>query len=182
MVKVDIINGGGGYTRPIPIDTVPTTTVGIDIGAATAYRDYYYEIVKNLAGDWLWAVYIGTRVSWGLSGVLISGGTSATKAEALAQVTTIIDNLSTDEDYIAPDIQDDASIELEDVPELDLGGAFGTPTDIPIITGNGNGNGNGDGNGNGNGLEGEYAFIGLIALAGLAWLLFSKEGAAVSGD
>jgi hypothetical protein len=31
-------------------------------------------------------------------------------------------------------------------------------------------------------LEGEYAFIGLIALAGLAWLLFSKEGAAKSGS
>ena len=181
--------GLGGWASPVPVDPIlagqrpyippiSTPTVGIDIGAATAYRGYYYEIVRNLDGNWLWAVYIGTRVSWGVSGVLISGGTSATQAEALAQVTTIIDNLSEDADYVAPEIQEDASIGLVGVPEPDLGGIFGTPTDTDyagVMTTPENGNGNG-GNGNGGGpLFEDYQFIGLVAIIA-AVMLFKKQG------
>ena len=174
--------GLGGWASPVPVDPIlaghqeyipplSTTTTGIDIGAATAYRGYYYEIVRNLDGNWLWAVYIGTRVSWGLSGVLISGGTSATQAEALAQVTTIIDNLSEDADYVAPEIQEDASIGLEGVPEWDFGGAFAPQmgSGVPY---------NGDENGNGNGgapLFEDYQFIGLVAIIA-AVMLFKKQG------
>ena len=126
--------GGGGSYAPVPVDPIlggqrpyippvsqPITTPGIDIGSATSYRGYYYEIAQNLAGGWLWAVYEGTTVSWGLSGVLIGGGTSSTQAEALAQVKGIINGLTDDPDYVAPPIQEDASIELIGVPEFELG-------------------------------------------------------------
>ena len=183
--------GLGGWSSPVPVDPIlagqqeyipplSTTTSGIDIGAATAYRGYYYEVVRNLAGDWLWAVYIGTRVSWGVSGVLISGGTSATQADALMQVTTIIDNLSEDADYVAPEIQEDASIGLVGVPELDLGGVFAPQmgSGVPYLVGNGDENWNGIGNGNGNGgatLFEDYQFIGLVAIIA-AVMLFKKQG------
>jgi hypothetical protein len=190
-MALDLTGGGlgSGWASPVPVDPIlaghqeyipplSTPTVGIDIGAATAYRGYYYEIVRNLDGNWLWAVYIGTRVSWGLSGVLISGGTSATQAEALAQVTTIIDNLSEDADYVAPEIQEDAFIGLGGVPEPDLGGIFGTPTDTDyagVMTTPENGNGNG-GNGNGGApLFEDYQFIGLVAIIA-AVMLFKKQG------
>ena len=168
--------GLGGWASPVPVDPIlagqqeyipplSTPTVGIDIGAATAYRGYYYEIVRNLDGNWLWAVYIGTRVSWGLSGVLISGGTSATQAEALAQVTTIIDNLSEDADYVAPEIQEDASAELVGVPVLDLGGAFAPQmgSGVPY---------NGDENGVEEGRE--YEMIGLFAVIFAVWIFKTK--------
>jgi hypothetical protein len=183
--------GLGGWASPVPVDPIlaghqeyipplstatveiDTTTTGIDIGAATPYRGYYYEVVQFGGGNWLWAVYIGTTVSWGVSGVLISGGTSATQAEALAQVTTIIDNLSEDADYVAPEIQEDASIGLEGVPEWDFGGAFGTPTDTDyagVMTTPENGNGNGGGP-----LFEDYQFIGLVAIIA-AVMLFKKQG------
>ena len=177
--------GLGGWASPVPVDPIlagqqeyipplSTPTVGIDIGAATAYRGYYYEVVQ-FGGEenWLWAVYIGTTVSWGVSGVLISGGTSATQADALMQVTTIIDNLSEDADYVAPEIQEDASIGLEGVPEWDFGGAFGTPTDTDyagVMTTPENGNGNG-----GAPLFEDYQFIGLVAIIA-AVMLFKKQG------
>ena len=196
-VPIDpILSGQQQYMAPLSTPTVEidTTTTGIDIGAATPYRGYYYEIVQFGEGNWLWAVYIGTTVSWGVSGVLISGGTSATQADALMQVTTIIDNLSEDADYVAPEIQEDASIELEGIPDSDfgLGGAFGTGggeggtsfyhAEIAACAAN-------DGtwdpltnqctpkstNGNGNGEEpGDYVLVGLAAVIGALWLFFGK--------
>jgi len=122
---------GGMPFKPAPTQSakpllisqpVPSIETGIDITAATAYRGYYYEIVQNLDGNWLWAVYLGTQVSWGLSGVLVSGGTSPTEADALTQVTTIIDNLSIDDDYVAPPVQEDATIGGDPIfPVIDLG-------------------------------------------------------------
>jgi hypothetical protein len=182
--------GLGGWAAPVPVDpilggqrpyvppvsqpiVVPAIETGIDITAATAYRGYYYEVVQNLDGNWLWAVYLGTQVSWGLAGVLVSGGTSATQADALAQVTTIIDNLTTDDDYVAPAIQEDATVGGEPIaPTWDLGGAFGTPTSIEVGTIPVNGNGNGNG---GAPLFEDFQFVGLLAVIGAVYL-FKKQG------
>ena len=181
--------GLGGYTptRPVPVDpiligqqeytppvsqpiTETATDYGIDIGAATAYRGYYYEIVQNLDGNWLWAVYIGTRVSWGLAGTLISGGTSNTQAEAMEQVTTIIDNLTSDADYVAPAIQEDATIGgMPILPTFELYEQDFVDPDYAPVTGNGNGNGNGA-------LAApDFALVGLVAVLGALWLFFVRE-------
>ena len=167
-VPVDPILGG---QRPyIPPVSQPITTPGIDIGSATSYRGYYYEIAQNLAGGWLWAVYEGTTVSWGLSGVLIGGGTSSTQAEALAQGKGIINGLTDDPDYVAPPIQDDASVELIGVPEFEL---VSSPPGVMPTTPNGNGGGNGNGNGNGNGepwFE-NFELVGLVAIIAAVMML-----------
>ena len=184
--------GLGGYTptRPVPVDpiligqqqytppvsqpiTETATDYGIDIGAATAYRGYYYEIVQNLDGNWLWAVYIGTRVSWGLAGTLIGGGTSNTQAEAMEQVTTIIDNLASDADYVAPAIQEDATIGGEPIlPTFELYEQDFVDPDYAPVTGNGNG---GNGNGNGALAAPDFALVGLVAVLGALWLFFVRE-------
>ena len=175
--------GLGGWASPVPVDPIlaghqeyipPLSTPLSSETTATAYRGYYYEVVQ-FGGEenWLWAVYTGTPQTWGLDLTLISGGTSESYDDALFQVTTIIDNLSEDADYVAPEIQEDASIGLVGVPEPDLGGIFGTPTDTDyagVMTTPENGNGNG-----GAPLFEDYQFIGLVAIIA-AVMLFKKQG------
>ena len=159
-------------SQPIPPPSVESSA-GVDISGATEYRGYYYEMRESLTGEWIWMVYIGTQMTWGISGVPIGGGTSPTQAEAMQQVTGIIDGLTTDPSYTPPPIQDDFDLGL-DVPEFEL--VHTPPGVMPTTpTGNGGGNGNGNGNGNGEPWFENFELVGLVAIIA-AVMMLKRQG------
>ena len=160
MVKVDIINGGGGSASPAPISSAfpPSHYLSGLTGSTARPRpkpittysspSRVIQAFRNMVLDYNEAV----------EALMVQFGYSNTDAdEALIEegvAPTTADDAPKPE--VLPPVEDRGEVVVED-ETIDTGSVK------PM-------------------LEGEYAFIGLIALAGLAWLLFSKEGAAKSGS
>jgi hypothetical protein len=188
------LGGGGGYA-PVPVDPIlggqrpyippvyaPQTPV-VDITSNTEwgaipYRGYYYELGESRAGGWIWFIYAPAPDIHTNAAVPIGGGTEPSQAEAMQQITGIIDGLTDDPEYVAPPIAEDFDLGI-DVPTfgdsyLGMFDSAVVPIDSVLIGGVGNGNGgggNGNGNGNGEPWFENFELVGLVAIIAAVMML-----------